>query len=83
MVLNVQQSDNVEDAVLDSEKDGPVCIEIQPYYHGTGHDKEVRFRVTFEPDNPDRRVQPYRRNVEPVFPNGWEIGDAWDSSMQD
>ena len=68
------------DPVVPSEQTGPTCIQITPYVED-GHSDEpgrlVKFRVAFEPQNRERRRQPYRENIEPIFPNGWQIGDEW------
>ena len=67
-----------EDAVLPSEVDGPTIFEIEPQYSDHGEtEREVVFRVKFEPDNHERRKQPYRESVKPVFPKGWKYGDPW------
>jgi hypothetical protein len=72
------------EAVLPSEAYGPTVFEITPVCEDRADDtgalvREISFRVAFEPDNQNRRVQPYRQTIAPVFPNGWKLGDPWPS----
>jgi hypothetical protein len=71
---------NSDDAVLPSERTGPTCFRVTPYKVARPDldvGCEVKFRVSFEPSNTNRRQQPYRENIAPEFPNGWKIGDPW------
>jgi len=79
LVLRVDP-DNTFEPVVDSERTGPTCIEITPVVllSEDESNRQVTFRVAFEPQNADRRKQPYRENIAPVFPNGWKIGDKWE-----
>lgn len=52
-------------AVLPSERVGPTCFDITPIERPGGG---IDFRVKFEPDNKQRRSQPFRHTVHPIFP---------------
>lgn len=72
-------------AVLPSEVSGPTSILILPIVELNGDVSgvvrhSINFRVAFEPDNPDRRAQPYRECIGPTFPDGWKYGDPFDPS---
>jgi len=71
-----------DEAVLPSETHGPTIFEITPIEaqsaDGESGSTEIRFRIAFEPDNRERRIQPYREGVSPKFPDGWKYGDAYD-----
>lgn len=81
LVLDVESVRPTE-AVLPSEAEGPTIFEITPIEVrsplGKSASAEIRFRVAFEPDNSERRIQPYRETVTPKFPNGWKYGDSYD-----
>jgi hypothetical protein len=53
-----------EEAVLPSEVRGPTIIKITPaavYFEQEGiMRRRLDFRIAFEPQNPERRNQPYR-----------------------
>jgi hypothetical protein len=65
------------DAVLPKERDGPVTMRITPAYVLSRSGAETQFRVEFEPENEERRRQPYRATLEPEFPDGWKIGQPF------
>ena len=71
-----------EEAVLANEAYGPTSILIVPIleFDQTSGKRHIVFRVAFEPDNPDRRNQPYRDSIKPIFPDGWTYGEPFDSS---
>lgn len=72
---------DAEHAILPRERDGPTTLQITPVESlistPDGTRKQIKFRVEFEPDNSDRRKQPYREHLAPTFPDGWKIGDPW------
>lgn len=54
---------------------GATVVEITPIRVRDQQRTRLDFRVRFEPDNPDRREQPYRDCIAPVFPRGWQYGE--------
>lgn len=76
-----------EGAVLPQEKHGPTTLRITPVeeiIEINGIKKtQITFRVAFEPENENRRSQPYREGIAPVFPKGWKLGDPFDPKDDD
>ena len=66
-----------------TDPSGPTVIEITPIQTLLATGRALEFRVTFEPDNPDRRAQPYRSGLEAVFPDGWSYGDPLPENVGD
>ncbi len=84
--LNVEAIDPSE-AILPHEAYGPTTIRITPVEESKlingVVETQISFRVAFEPENKARRVQPYRENMAPVFPNEWKLGDKYDPDNED
>ncbi|WP_274009833.1 hypothetical protein [Vibrio parahaemolyticus] len=66
---------STENAILESEKNGPTHISILPIRNKISGG--IDFRVAFEPLNNNRRQQPYRNTIKDEFPDGWKIGDPY------
>ena len=75
-----------KDAIIPSpntDPNGPTELVIIPIETVTDARRELVFRVAFEPDNHERRVQPYRNTMEPKFPNNWKYGDTFEKPSID
>lgn len=65
-------------AVLPREREEPTSVRITPYrIRNVSGEESIDFRIEFEPDNRERRVQPFREVVESKFPDNWKFGDEW------
>lgn len=46
---------------------------------GDRSSEKISFRVAFEPENSQRKQQPFRHTMERKFPNEWDACQPWTS----